>query len=132
MVGGPRVVLKGAEKLQILLSEGSEKTKQIISNELKKATFETENLARERVPVITGRLQGSIKAKYNPRILRGVVGSSVNYAGTVEYGPNGEYGPEQNIPGSRTGFKPYLRPSLARAMKSFNKNILLALQNSGL
>lgn len=132
MVAGPRVVLKGSKKLQAILNRGENTTTKIVNQELKKATYDTENRARNRVPVITGRLQGSIKSQYSDKLIRGVVGSSVKYAARIEYGPDGTYKPDDNIPGSRTGFKPYLRPSLAAAMVEFNKRILIALNKSEL
>jgi len=127
-----RVLLSGTNELSSIFVGANVLIKKIISNEIKKATFETGNLARGRVPVITGRLQGSISATYNERMLKGVVGSSVKYASTIEYGPNNEYGPNDNIPGSRTGFKPYLRPSLAIAIKDIDTNISKALEKSGI
>jgi len=77
---GAGIQLHGTREFKVLMAAAPGIVQSAVGAELKKATYETENLARKRVPVITSRLQGSIKATYNALTMKGVVGSDVKYA----------------------------------------------------
>ena len=93
--------MKGLEKALKALEAAPETLRQIGAQELSDGADRIVALARQIVPVKTGRLQQSIDVKeLKPSELTVTVGASAPYAGFVEYGT------------SRMAERPYMRPAI--------------------
>lgn len=77
-------------------------------------------VAQDRVPVDTGKLQGSIDGTVRTRgdNIVFLVGSPVEYAAYVELGT------------SNMSAQPYLRPALEQATKSFDRKVAEAVERA--
>lgn len=86
-----------------------------VVDEVKKATFQVEAKAKEKVPVKTGTLRRSIHSVFENGGLRGIVGPSVLYGKFVEFGTR------------RMGARPYMRPAAEQVLPGFAAAVKRAL-----
>ena len=68
------------------LAEMGDDVKRWVADEITYAALEMESKAKQRCPVVTGRLRASIKSFVDRDTLSAVVGTNVEYAEKVEYG----------------------------------------------
>lgn len=87
-----------------------------VAAEVKRATFDVEAKAKERVPVRTGTLRRSIHSVFSNGGLTGIVGPSVLYGKFVEFGTR------------RAGARPYLRPAAEAVLPRFAEAVKRALR----
>jgi HK97 gp10 family phage protein len=88
----------------------------ITTEEVARAAYDVESIAKRLVPVLTGTLRRSIHTVFSRGGLRAVVGPSVFYAVFIEFGTR------------LMSARPYMRPAAAQALPRFRDRLRARLR----
>lgn len=113
------VRIEGLGRLRRKLGILTEREKDAVRREIKRAALNVQNGARERVPVDTGRLRNSIAHVIDLDGMRAVIGTNVEYAPYVELGT------------FRASAQPYLFPALEAEKPKIRARLRKALNDEG-